>query len=347
MRLNPVMPNRHPFRWLAVGAIMLLVAASLAVASPSRAFTTVPLTPTPGGGSGSPASGSEVTVELPPPDLPTTNEQGYTFDLKASLKADLDKVPKEAPVYELRRSPLSVDAAQALADKLGIGQKVTDRGDGTFEAAGNGQLFVSAELVQYFSPAKTDDGKLPEDQEAVAFARDWLRTAGILPPDLGNGRVVSRIEETKRLIIVFGPAEPADVLAAYPSISVTLGPKGTVTEASLRWASVVRTDIYQLMPARQAWQTVESGQAYIDAELAKANLDPGADVKGRVTFSDIAIAYSTSGPPGGKQYLQPIYVFTGKLKIDDKDGSYVVRAYVPALANSGAPVGFIVGAAAS
>lgn len=345
--MNPVIPNRHPFRWLAAAAVLLVAAASLAMASPGRALTTVPLTPTPGGGGGSPSAGSEVTVELPPPDLPTTNEEGFTYELKASLKADLDKVPKEAPVYELRRTPMTAQEAQALADKLGIGKPVTDRGDGTFEATGNGQLFVSNELVQYFSPAKTDDGKLPDDEEAIGFARDWLRTAGILPPDLGDGRVVSRIDETKRLIVVFGPAEPSDVLAAYPSISVTLGPKGTVTEASLRWASVVRTDVYQLMPARQAWQTVESGQAYIDADLAKANLDPGADVKGRVTFNEVSIAYSTSGPPGGKQYLQPIYVFTGKMSIDNKDGSYVVRAYVPALANSGAPVGVVVGAGAS
>jgi hypothetical protein len=264
------------------------------------------------------------------------------------LKADLDNVPKEAPVYELRRIAATLDQAQALADKLGIGQKASDRGDGTFQADGNGQLFVSTELIQYFSPEKAGDGKLPADDEAVGFARDWLRTAGILPPDLGEGRVVSRIDETKRLIVVFGPAEPDDVLAAYPSITVTLGPKGVVIEASLRWANVVRADVYQLMPARQAWQTVASGQAYIDADIAKAKLDPGADVKGRATFSDIAIAYSTSGPPGGKQYLQPIYVFTGKLTISDKDGSYVVKAYVPALANSGAPVGIVInGATAS
>ena len=95
------------------------------------------------------------------------------------------------------------------------------------------------------------------------------------------------------------------------------------------------------MPSRQAWQLIESGQAYIEADLASAGLEPGSEVKGRATFTDVSIAYSTSGPPGGKQYLQPVYVFTGKLTVDDVDGSYVIRAYVPALNNSGAPVGSI------
>jgi hypothetical protein len=317
----------------------VFVFATIATNSSSASLTTVPLSPTAESGGDGNGSSGEVTVELPPPDLPTTNEQGYTYDLKVSLKADLDGVAKESAVYELRRMSATLEQAQGLADRLGINAKATDRGDGTFEANGQGQLFVSTELVQYFSPTKAGDGKLPDDTQAIDFGREWLRTAGVLPPDLGDGKVVSRIEETKRVIVVFGPAEPKDVLAAYPSIAVTVGPDGAVIEASLRWASVVRTDVYQLMPAKQAWQLVESGQSYIEADLSKAGLDPGSDVKGRATFSEVSIAYSTSGPPGGKQYLQPVYVFKGKLSVDGKDGSYVVRAYVPALANSGAPVG--------
>ena len=199
----------------------------------------MPLSPTaePGGDD---ASG-EVTVELPPPDLPTSNEQGYTFDLDVSLNADLDAVAREAAVYELRRPEVTIDDAQELADRLQIGAEASDRGDGSFEASGDGQLYVSTELIQYFSPAEVGDGALPDDEQAIAFGRDWLRVAGLLPPDMGNGKVVSRVEETKRVIVLFGPAEPENVLAAYPSIAVTVGPEGVVTEASLRWANVVRT----------------------------------------------------------------------------------------------------------
>ena len=321
-------------------AFLIAVAIAIGVSgSRSSAFTTVPIAPdaTPGSGD---ASG-EVTVELPPPDLPTSNERGYTYDLEASLSADLDAVTREAAVYELRRPDVTQPEAQAVADSLQIGADATDRGDGTFEASGNGQLYVSKELVQYFSAAQVENAPLPADQQAIDFARDWLRVAGLLPPDLGEGRVVSRVEETKRVTVLFGPAEPAAVLAAYPSIAVTVGPNGVVLEASLRWANVVRIDVYQLMPARQAWQLIESGQAYIEAELADAGIAPGSDVKGRATFDAVRIAYSTSGPPGGNQYLQPVYVFEGTVRVDDVEGSYPVRAYVPALSNSGAPVGHI------
>lgn len=325
--------NRRPiqFCWLPFLLVLLLVAAAVPSNAGVRAAT-----PTPEAGSG---SSGEVTAELPAVDIPTTNEQGYTFDLKSSLKADLDSVPKESPVYELRRKSATLEKAEALADKLKIGAEVTDRGDGAFEASGNGQLYYSTELIQYFSAEVAGDGALPEDEEAIGFGRDWLRLVGLLPADLGDGRIVSRIEETKRLIVLYGPAEPGQVLASFPSISVTIGPGGVILEASSRWATVVRADVYLLMPAEQAWQIVKSGQAYIEANLTKAKLDPGSDVSGQVTFNDITVAYSTSGPPGGQQYLQPVYVFTGKLRVDDVDGSFPVKAYVPALANSGAPVG--------
>ncbi|MCC6790930.1 MAG: hypothetical protein IT336_04545 [Thermomicrobiales bacterium] len=330
-------------RWLAPLVALAILLATLTAGHTASAFTTVPLTPTAPADAGGDDATNEVTVELPPPDLPTANEQGFTYDLRVSLKADLDAVVREAAVYELRRDAPTLEEVQQLVDRLEIGGEVTDRGDGTFEASGSGQLFVSTDLVQYFSPAEPGDGALPEDEQAIAFGREWLRTAGILPPDLGEGKVVSRIEETKRVIVLYGPAEPADVMAAYPSIAVTLGPDGVVVEASMRWANVVRTDVYQLTPARQAWQYVESGQAYIEADLARADLEPGSDVKGRATFNDISIAYATSGPPGGKQYLQPIFVFTGKMTVDDVDGSYVIRAYVPAIVNNNAPVGLVSG----
>ena len=182
-------------RWL-LPVVVALIFASFAGGSPGSAFTTVPLSPTAQGGEGSSDSGGEVTVELPPPDLPTTNEQGYTYDLRATLKADLDAVPREAPVYELRRKQATLEQAEKLAEKLEINGDVTDRGDGTFEASGDGQLYFSTELTQYFSPNPGSDGKLPEDEDAIAFAKECLRVTWLLPPYLGEGEVASRIDET-------------------------------------------------------------------------------------------------------------------------------------------------------
>ncbi len=325
--------SRRVAVWLAL--VMIGTAAAGLLASPVSG-TTVPLSPT---SEATASSGGEVTVELPPPDLPSANRQGYTFDLRTTLKADLGAVPREAPVYELRRETPTAAEAQALADKLGIGATAQDRGDGTFDASGTGELYVSAELVQFFAANVPDDGDLPDDDAAVVAAREWLRKVGWAKPDLGDGSVIGRTEEAKRVIVSFGPAEPQGVLSAIPSVTVTLGPDSVVVEAASRWPNVVRGDIYQLMPAKQAWQLVQSGQAFIDADLGPVGVDPGSDVKGRATFSELTIAYASSGPPGGQQYLQPIYVFSGKLRAEGTDKSVPVKAYVAALANSGAPVG--------
>jgi hypothetical protein len=320
--------------------VAILLAALLAMPPEDVRGTTEPPA-TPDAGNTGDADG-EVTTELPPPDIPTSNQQGYTFNLKAALRADLDALPREATVYELIRSVPTKDDAQQIADRLQIGAPVEDKGDGIFEAAGSGEVFISADLVQYFSLAEVREGTLPGDSDAIAFAREWLRLTGLLPPDLGDASVVGRVEESQRDIVKFLPEEPKGVLSGYPSVTVTLGPTGTILEASLRWAEIRRGDLYQLRPAQEAWKDVESGQAYIEVELPEEEAPAGTEVTGAVTYSGVSLAYTTAGPPGGRQYLEPIYVFRGRMRPEGSDKTYPIKTYVPALANSGAPVGIVV-----
>jgi hypothetical protein len=323
------------------GCLVLILTALLALYPAGALGTTEPPTATPTAGAGGTAQ-SEVTSELPSPDIPTSNQQGYTFNLKASLKTDLDALPKEANVYELIRSAPTLDEAQKVADRLKIGSPVQDKGNGTFEASGTGQVFISADLVQYFSLADVLQGDLPGDSDAIAFAREWLRLTGLMPPDLGDAQVVGRVEDSQRVVVQFLPEEPKDVLSGYPSITVTLGPTGTILEASLRWAEIRRGDVYQLRPAQEAWKDVESGQAYVEVDLPEDQAPAGTEVKGDVTYSSVVLAYTTAGPPGGRQYLEPIYVFRGRMRPDGSDKTYPIKTYVAALANSGAPVGMVV-----
>ena len=180
----------------ALIAALLVILLAL---PPSGALGTTEPSATPAGGEDEEAQ-SEVTAELPPPDIPTANEQGYTFKLKAGLKVDLDALPKEAAVYELIWPEPTFDDAQQVADRLRIGGSIEDRGNGIFEASGAGQVFVSADLVQYFSLEDVREGDLPADDEAIAYAREWLRLTGLLPPDLGEARIVGRVEESQRVV---------------------------------------------------------------------------------------------------------------------------------------------------
>jgi hypothetical protein len=141
------------------------------------------------------------------------------------------------------------------------------------------------------------------------------------------------------MVVQFRPTEPTPVLSGYPSISMTLSADGTVLEAAIRWANIVRADVYQLMSPEEAWQLVSSGQAYLAPELEDAGIEAGTDIEGRVTFSSLSIAYASAGPPGGRQYLEPVYVFEGRIRPEGDERTYPITAYVSALANSGAPVG--------
>ncbi len=332
--------ERRKLRAMAVGVTLVLSCFVLILTASPALGTTVPVSPTPKAGEDkTPEASGEVANQLPPPDLPTTSQQGYTYDLSASLKANLKKVPTEATIYELDRDKLTKSEAQKLADKLKINAKIKARGKDGFTASGDGELFISPDVIQYQSGVEPKDGKLPSDDDAVAAARKWLRGSGLTPADLGDGQVVSRVPQANIVVVSFSPVEPESLLAAYPSITVSIGPKGQVLEASKRWADIQPGDVYQLRSANDAWKDIQVGEAYIEAELTDADFPAGADVSGSVTYNDVSIGYTTAGPPGGTQYLEPVFVFKGRMRVEGKDGTYAIKAYVPALADSGAPVG--------
>ena len=283
------------------------------------------------------ASG-EVAEQLPPADLPTTSEQGYTFRIESTLSVGFEGISTEAPIYRLIPPSPTAEMAQALAEQLGIGGEVDDRGQGVFVVSGNGDLFVTPALIQYISTAEAEGGELPDDEESIAVARDWLRRSCLIPPDLGKGRVVSRTTEIARVVVQFSPVEPDPVLAAYPSITVSVGPAGVILEASSRWASIIREERYQLRPAEEAWRQIERGEGYIEADFGEA-FPQGSEISGTAEYSSIGLAYTTAGLPGEEQFLQPVFVFSGRLTPADSEDAFPARAYVPALADSGSPVG--------
>ena len=282
---------------------------------------------------------SEIAEQLPPADLPTTNEQGLSFRLESTLTVGFAGISSEAPVYRLIPPRPTLEQTEALAERLGITGAVDDRGEGTFAVSGGGDLFITPGLIQYISASPTSAGEAPADEEAVALARNWLRDSCLFPPDLGSGKVVSRTTESARVVVLFRPAEPETLLAAYPSITVSVGPGGSVLEASSRWASILREERHQLRPAEDAWRQIERGEGYIEVTFGEEKVPQGSEVVGTAEYSSIGIAYTTAGLPGEDQYLEPVFVFSGRVTPEGADTSYPARAFVPALADSGSPVG--------
>lgn len=314
-------------RWVAF-ACVALVAASTGQGAVAQDATP----PAPGD--------SEITIQLPAVDLPTMNEQGFVFELESSWSGSFDLVPVEAPVFQLDARLFDQDDVAQLADRLGIEGEVEDQGGGTFAVSTeNGNLFVTPGLEQYVSNAEIPEGEIPDDEQAVAYAREWLRQTQLLPADAGAGAVIVRVDDPPRVIVNIEPIRPENLLSAYPAISVTMGPGASILEASFRWPDVQSGDVYSLRPVDSAWIDVAERRSYLQADVPGDVAEAGETVTGRAVYDEVTIAYAISGIPGETQFLQPVYTFTGALVLEGSDASFPISAFVPALVNSQQPVG--------
>jgi len=313
-------------RWL------IMVAVTMA-ASSSQVATAQDTTPEPPGD-------SEVTTQLPAAALPNMNEQGYLFELESSWTGSFDSVPREALVYQLNVPVHDLTSVEQMASRLGIDGEVEDQGSGTFQVEGeSGTLFITGGLEQYTSAAEIPEGDLPEDDQAVAFAREWLRQTQLLPADAGEGSVIARVEEPARIIVSIEPLRPENLLSQYPSITVIMGPDALVLEASFRWSTLSTTDTYSLRPVDTAWTEVAEKRSYLQVDVPEGVAEPGTTIAGQSVYDSVSIGYTTSGIPGETQFLQPVYVFSGSVTPEGSDTSFPITAYVPALVNSQQPVG--------
>lgn len=285
-------------------------------------------------------SDTETGSTLPAADLPSMNQQGHRFELSSTFNGNFDGVPNEAPVYRMELLTYSSEQVQELAESLGVDGEVSDLGGDTFSVQSReGQIHVTQGRVQYMSLAAAEEGDLQGDETAISTAREWLRERGMLPGDAGEGTVLSRSDQPQRVIVGFQPVQPSPLISSTPLVSVSMGPNGQVLEATNGWARLTQDVVYQLRGADFAWQEVEERRAWIDASLPTEDFPPGTTIGGAVVYTQLSLAYTTSGIPGENQYLQPVYVFHGEFTPDGEDSRFQVKAYVAALINSNQPVG--------
>lgn len=286
-----------------------------------------------------PASESELAPQLPPVDLPTMNQLGYTFELESVWQGDSDSVPRDSSIYRFTSVSYSEEDVSHIADTLGVDGEITSQGEDTYTVEGEGSIYTTPGLLQFTSAVEGPDEEMPDDQSAIAYARDWLRISDLLPPNIGEGTIVARIEQPARLIVGFTPADPSPLLSSTPGITVTVGPGGSILEARLSWADITEAETFRLRGVDDAFTLVESRQSYLDVDLPTDTYPQGSTIKGIATYDKVSIAYTTSGAVGQPQYLQPVYVFTGDLQPEGSDESFDITAYVPAIVTGQQPVG--------
>lgn len=285
-----------------------------------------------------PGPDSELAPQLPAVDLPTMNEMSYTFEVSAAWDG-AGSTPEELPVYRYQARIYTEDEVRAIAEQVGIEGEISSQGEGIYTLEGEGSIYTTPGLLQFVSGVEETDADLPSDEEAVAYAREWLRQTNLLPANSDGGEVIARIETPARKIVEFQPTTPAPLLSSTPGITVTIGPGGSVLEARINWATIEQGDLFRLRGADDAFTMVASQQSYLQVRLPEDQFPQGATVTGSAQYSNVSIAWSTSGVQGDTQYLQPVYVFTGTFTPDEGEGRYDITAYVPAIITGLQPVG--------
>lgn len=311
--------------------VMLTALALVPTATPAALAQDATEVPTAG-------SESELAPQLPAVDLPTMNAMSYRFELESTWNGS-GGTPQELPIYTYSPVNYSEEQVQQIADALEVEGELTSQGEGTFTVVGNGSIYTTPGLLQYVSSSEASDEELPDDSAAVAFARDWLRTANLLPANSGDGEVIATIESPARKIVAFKPANPSPLLSTSPGITVTVGPGGTVLEARISWANIEQGDMFRLRGEEDAFNDIASRQSYLDVSLPEDQFPQASQIKGTASYDSVSIAYSTSGAIGEQQYLQPVYVFKGTVTPEGSEESFPITAYVPAIVTGLQPVG--------
>lgn len=320
-------------RNLAFRHILLAILMTTGMLMP-MGLTALAQESTPGAG-----SESELAPQLPAVDLPTMNELGYTFELESNWQGDSESVPRDLPIYGFESINYTEEDVAAIAETLGVDGEITSQGEGAYTVEGEGSIYTTPGLLQFVSAVEAPDEELPDDEAAIAYARDWLRVSGLLPANIGDGEIVARIEEPARLIVGFVPTNPSPQLSSTPGITVTVGPAGTILEARVSWADITEADTFRLRGVDDGFSAVQNRQSYLEVSLPTDTYPPGSAITGTASYDSVSIAYTTSGAVGGPQFLQPVYVFTGTLQPEGSEESYPITAYVPAIITSQQPVG--------
>lgn len=267
-----------------------------------------------------------------PPIAPFTNDAARPA-LTYALSGPLTGGAPRADVFSVTWRAPSAAQVDEMARKLDITGPVRQPKVGVYTADGNGTLSVDARATVYVPPpaAATTD-TLPDDRTAISNARNWLATRDFLPPDVGPADV-QRNGDT--LDVIFHPKALPLILSGRPGIRVHIGPGNVVQEVERAWPSELIPGAYDLIALDEAWQRAQERGVVEMNPLAGVAVPPDAPA----LINNVSLAYAVGSDANGKDYLQPVYLFSGTVAIPGQRTGTDVRIAVPAVRNMRQPAG--------
>ncbi len=273
-----------------------------------------------------PAKGNIEPFGPLPPLVPLAQDDPRPT-LNYALSGPLTGGAPRADVFSIAwRSP-TAGQVDTLARQLGLTGPVKQPKAGLYTVDGNGQLSVDGKATVYAPPpTAAATNTLPDDRNAISAARTWLATHSMLPPDVGNADV-RRNGDT--LDVVFHPKTLPDILSDQPGIRVRMGPGSVVLEVQRAWPSELLPGAYDLLSLDEAWQQAPERGA------VRTHAPPGVVVppNANALINNVSFAYALGTDKNGKDYLLPVYVFSGTVTIPGQRAGADITLAVPAVKN--------------
>lgn len=278
-------------------------------------------------------------------DLP---EIKYKLETIEGVVPSVDKIGKVYVISKVNPNLLGLNRAKDLAKKMGFSSEPTQINPRLYRFVSQTTPVTTLDIdvvTGYFTlnyDYRNDQSilaekKLPSDEQAIAEAKNFLSTLGLLADDLQEGSAkVSyyRFSPTDllpalslseadfvRVDLFRQTLDDRQIISEKPNRSLISFLFSGVRERTKRTLEVKYTynpierenfATYPLKTSSVAWSELNSGHGYI-AEL-------GDNQDGQVIIRRLFLAYFESEEP--QNYLQPVFVFEG-------DNGF--SAYVPAI----------------
>ena len=285
--------------------------------------------------SNNPESGNNISnaYSSTPINVPGVFEGSSSAGAYKSQPTKLDKIidfpsmPEQLMAYQVIIPNVDQQYAKNIANKFGfVDEWPLSGGKRVAYTYTKGNQFVEIGVgggISFWQDIKVSDipQGLPSDQDCINIARNWLETRSLYPDnvirtqvglstsvasiDPQSGKAGQSINYSKQVSFI---VRIGDYEAYAPDVSITVGSKGDVVQASINTAKIQDYGKITLKTPQDAFSKLQEKLARLTPVVEEApeciyNLDGN-----QVTVNSISIKYMRTFKTN---YLLPIYVFEG------------------------------------
>ncbi len=259
------------------------------------------------------------------------------------LNTTLPKVPKKLMVYECVEPKVTLEYVSLLAKRFGMNEQPEKVFDEFILTDGNYHLEVNTKSgrIAYTDASRWMVGNdvdkpsnLPSDEKAIKIARNYLSEKGLMPADailrdVTHPRVVAMDKEGSTIGVGFEDVKVSftrrinelPVVGAGSKLDVEIGGNGDVINVYKVWRNYRPYKEYSIITPEQALE-----------KLKEIGVFTGIKSVDKV-INRIYLGYYTKSASEKQTYLQPVYVFEGYAKGENRTEEF--KQYIPAIPELG------------